>query len=333
LALLAALALGCRMEYEMEPRPHESGCTAQGYSSDIDWYGPARAGDREKLAEWCSTVGPPVIEATPAPDVVSAPGWETLTVVSWNVHGGSGDLLGFIESELDLNCRGGQPVVGDGFAPFVLVLQEVYRRSKDVPRVGARSTVPSPLKEEARSGERIDVVEVARRCGLSLFYVPSMRNGDTEYEDGREDRGNAILSTLGGGGARRSDRLRGSDAGRRRLQHLVGQGDRDQALPAALPPVAGLGRPADPRELSHRLHLLQGEQRGKGEAGGRLAPPPRRPPQLRPLPPHRQTRFHTLMQRAREARVLPSSIELPATGYRLPATFYYIHATPNPRFQ
>jgi endonuclease/exonuclease/phosphatase family metal-dependent hydrolase len=196
LALLAALALGCRMEYEMEPRPHESGCTAQGYSSDIDWYGPARAGDREKLAEWCSTVGPPVIEATPAPDVVSAPGWETLTVVSWNVHGGSGDLLGFIESELDLNCRGGQPVVGDGFAPFVLVLQEVYRRSKDVPRVGARSTVPSPLKEEARSGERIDVVEVARLCGLSLFYVPSMRNGDTEYEDGREDRGNAILSTL-----------------------------------------------------------------------------------------------------------------------------------------
>jgi endonuclease/exonuclease/phosphatase family metal-dependent hydrolase len=183
------------MEYEMEPRPPEPGCAAAGYAAAVDWYGPARTGDQETLAEWCSTVGPPLIEASPAPDVASTPGRETLTVVSWNVHGGSGDLLGFIERELDLNCGGAQPVVGDGFEPFALVLQEAYRRSRAVPRVGARSTIPGPLKEEARPGERVDVVEVAGRCGLSLFYVPSMRNGEAEYEDGREDRGNAILST------------------------------------------------------------------------------------------------------------------------------------------
>ena len=39
--------------------------------------------------------------------------------------------------------------------------------------------------------ERIDIVEAAGRLGLSLVYVPSMRNGS----DTDEDRGNAILST------------------------------------------------------------------------------------------------------------------------------------------
>ncbi|UCC83210.1 MAG: hypothetical protein JSW46_20035 [Gemmatimonadota bacterium] len=180
----------------MQPRPQSSACVAEGYAAAVDWYGPARKGDQEKLAEWCSTVGPPIIEPAPAAYFARAQGAEALTVVSWNVHGGSGDLFGLIERELDLPCRDGQPAVGTSFEHFVLVLQEVYRRSSDVPRVGARSTIPKQLKEEASPGERVDVVEVARRCGLSLFYVPSMRNGDREYEDGREDRGNAILSTL-----------------------------------------------------------------------------------------------------------------------------------------
>jgi endonuclease/exonuclease/phosphatase family metal-dependent hydrolase len=184
------------MEYEMEPRPWESGCAAASYAAAVDWYVPARTGDQGPLAEWCSTVGPPVIDALPSTDLVDAPGSDTLTVVTWNLHGGSGDLLSFIESELDLSCSDALPVIGDSFEHFVLVLQEVYRRSNEVPLLGAGSTVPGPLREKARSGERLDAVEVSRRCGLSLFYVPSMRNGDTDYEDGREDRGNAILSTL-----------------------------------------------------------------------------------------------------------------------------------------
>lgn len=196
LATLVALALGCTMEYEMGPRPRESGCAAAGIAVAVDWYVPARTGDQETLAEWCSTVGPPVIDALPSTDFADAPGSDTLTVVIWNLHGGSGDLLSFIESELDLSCSDAPPVIGDSFEHFVLVLQEVYRRSNEVPLLGAGSTVPGPLKEKARPGERLDVVEVSRRCGLSLFYVPSMRNGDTEHDDGREDRGNAILSTL-----------------------------------------------------------------------------------------------------------------------------------------
>jgi endonuclease/exonuclease/phosphatase family metal-dependent hydrolase len=194
--LLAALALGCTMEYEMGPRPRDSGCAAESYAAAVDWYAPARTGDQETLAEWCSTVGPPVIDALPSTDFADAPGSDTLTVVTWNLHGGSGDLLSFIESELDLSCSDAPPVIGDSFEHFVLVLQEVYRRSDEVPLLGAGSTVPGPLRERARSGERLDVVELSGRCRLSLFYVPSMRNGDTEYEDGREDRGNAILSTL-----------------------------------------------------------------------------------------------------------------------------------------
>ena len=46
-----------------------------------------------------------------------------------------------------------------------------------------------------RSAQPVDVVAFAREAGLSLFYLPSMRNG-LGAEDGKEDRGNAILSTL-----------------------------------------------------------------------------------------------------------------------------------------
>ena len=45
----------------------------------------------------------------------------------------------------------------------------------------------------ARASPPLDIVGQARRAGLSLFYVPSMRNGPPAQTD--EDRGNAILST------------------------------------------------------------------------------------------------------------------------------------------
>ena len=40
-----------------------------------------------------------------------------------------------------------------------------------------------------------DIVEVARTLGMSLVYVPSMRNGAATSRYEREDCGNAILST------------------------------------------------------------------------------------------------------------------------------------------
>ncbi|MCP4395967.1 MAG: hypothetical protein GY801_01470 [bacterium] len=46
------------------------------------------------------------------------------------------------------------------------------------------------------SGERLDILEIARRHELNLYYVPSMRNDDARGEQPAEDRGNAILSNL-----------------------------------------------------------------------------------------------------------------------------------------
>jgi endonuclease/exonuclease/phosphatase family metal-dependent hydrolase len=76
----------------------------------------------------------------------------------------------------------------------VLLLQEVYRRSDVVPRhlaPGAR-TARAMRHAPADDPDR-DIESVAKALGLSLLYVPSMRNGDARS---MEDRGNAILSTL-----------------------------------------------------------------------------------------------------------------------------------------
>jgi endonuclease/exonuclease/phosphatase family metal-dependent hydrolase len=45
-------------------------------------------------------------------------------------------------------------------------------------------------------GGRLEILDVAERCGLALLYVPSARNGPDEPGQVPEDKGNAILSTL-----------------------------------------------------------------------------------------------------------------------------------------
>lgn len=199
IATLAALVLGCSMQHEMEPRPQDPSFGAvavpRAEGAPPGLYVPSRAGDQIKLAEWRATVGPAIIETVPSSRFAAVPFTDTLIVLTWNSHGGAGDPLALLESELELAC-GSDLSVARGFKHFVLLFQETFRRSHDVPRAERSSVVPAPLSEKPRPGERIDVVELAQRCGLALVYVPSMRNGDEEYEDGREDRGNAILSTL-----------------------------------------------------------------------------------------------------------------------------------------
>ena len=63
-----------------------------------------------------------------------------------------------------------------------------FRRSRQThqaPLASRRTAPPHP----------IDIVAISRELGLSLIYVPSMRNGGSP-DDPAEDRGNAILSTL-----------------------------------------------------------------------------------------------------------------------------------------
>jgi endonuclease/exonuclease/phosphatase family metal-dependent hydrolase len=51
-----------------------------------------------------------------------------------------------------------------------------------------------PSRIAARRGRGPDVSHLSRDVGLALLYAPSMRNGFTDRD--REDRGNAIASTL-----------------------------------------------------------------------------------------------------------------------------------------
>jgi endonuclease/exonuclease/phosphatase family metal-dependent hydrolase len=196
-AIPLAVATGCAMKHEMEPLAANRACPGrESAGAVIGWYGPDKEKDIETLDRWCQTVGPPAIDSTAAAHRAAWSPGDSIVVATWNTHGGAGDLLGFIEAELDLSCDEGKPSPGADYAPFVLLIQEAFRRSDIVPRAEPGPAIRPKLKEKPRPGDRIDIVHIARHCGLSLFYVPSMRNGIDEYDSGREDRGNAILSTL-----------------------------------------------------------------------------------------------------------------------------------------
>jgi endonuclease/exonuclease/phosphatase family metal-dependent hydrolase len=138
------------------------------------------------LARWCETVGPVLFEPARAPQ--ETPPTDTLFVVSWNVHVGSGDVDALIQS-----LRAGQFTGGTPVRTFVLLLQEAYRRGDAIPsRLQSEYAVPSRIA--ARRGRGPDVSHLSRDVGLALLYAPSMRNGFTDRD--REDRGNAIASTL-----------------------------------------------------------------------------------------------------------------------------------------
>lgn len=134
-------------------------------------------GTRSKLDEWCATVGRPVVfDASPQDGDI-----DRLLVVSWNVHVGGGRIEDLVRT---LRARETDRRTG-----MVLLLQEAFRAGEDVPESFPKGiSVPSAIRPKPRS---LDVAGIARQLGMSLAYVPSMRNGSST----REDRGNAILST------------------------------------------------------------------------------------------------------------------------------------------
>lgn len=160
------------------------------------WYVPAAPEDHARLERWCRTVGHPVVRPLPSgafPDLI--PGDE-LTVLSWNVAAGGGDLVGFLEKEASVGCAGAASRLRTGAGHVAVLLQEAFRRSPDLPDVADPRVVPRAAAEEDRDGERLDVIEVADRCGLSLVYVAAARNGFPLEGHEPEDRGVAILTTL-----------------------------------------------------------------------------------------------------------------------------------------
>lgn len=105
-------------------------------------------------------------------------------MLSWNAHLSAGDLDGLIARLRSGALSGGRPV-----NHFVLLVQELYRRGEAVPAFSANAR--SAFAIRSRERDAVDIDDHAAALGLSIFYVPSMRNGPQL----REDRGNAIIST------------------------------------------------------------------------------------------------------------------------------------------
>ena len=114
-------------------------------------------------------------------------GIEEITFVSWNVHVGNGDIRAFVK-----DLTNGTHTDGRAVRHYVLLLQEAVR-TEGVPPFGGARRAPRAFAQRACAP--IDIVQISRELGLSLIYVPSMRNG-ASADGPAEDRGNAILSTL-----------------------------------------------------------------------------------------------------------------------------------------
>jgi endonuclease/exonuclease/phosphatase family metal-dependent hydrolase len=143
----------------------------------------ADAADAHQLSRWCRAVGSPVLATEPT-TVTAAPTLEELTVVSWNAHLAAGEL-----DELVAQLRSGALTNGRPVMHFVLLVQELYRRGDEVPAFDAGDRSAFAIK--ARDPKSPDIDDHIKSLGLSVIYVPSMRNGP----ELREDRGNAIIST------------------------------------------------------------------------------------------------------------------------------------------
>jgi endonuclease/exonuclease/phosphatase family metal-dependent hydrolase len=155
--------------------------SAQG----VAWSSRTNGRERQALDRHCGTLGSIVL--MPRPATAAPPVTNSIAIVGWNVHVGGGDLLTLLD-RLETGALTGAPV-----AQYVLLIQEAYRSGADVPPLAPGVSVPRRIAPRTAARVREDIVTIARRRGLALYYAPSMRNG---AEAPFEDRGNAILSTF-----------------------------------------------------------------------------------------------------------------------------------------
>ena len=116
---------------------------------------------------------------------------DRLPIVVWNVHLGGGD----VDSLLN-DLRSGR-LTGTPERQFVLLLQEALREGGAIPEeIPATAESADRIQISSTNGAPSSIELLASRNGLYVFYVPSMRNGRPVDGVAREDRGNAIISTL-----------------------------------------------------------------------------------------------------------------------------------------
>ena len=163
--------------------PADRSLACHGPAGLVVWTPEGRE-DQSRLDRWCASVGAPVVTAAHQPPAQV----RRLVVLSWNVGVGAGRLGALVES---IRARAARPASGD--LGLVVLLQETFRGGPDIPEaVPPGVDAPGAIRPDRPAP---DIVEVARRLGMSLVYVPSMRNGAATSRYEREDRGNAILST------------------------------------------------------------------------------------------------------------------------------------------
>lgn len=175
------LVLSSSAESPHAQSPHPAALRCLEPVPGVTWVRWTESG-REPLDQWCASVGHPVLMTSHSgtADVIR------LLVVTWNVHVGGGRVKDFVEKlwadEPDRSHTG-----------LVLLLQETFRAGEEVPDAYPRGLrVPSAIRPSPRS---LDITGIAKQLGMSVAYVPSMRNGAATNLAEREDRGNAILST------------------------------------------------------------------------------------------------------------------------------------------
>jgi endonuclease/exonuclease/phosphatase family metal-dependent hydrolase len=134
------------------------------------------------MPAWRASVGPPVVDRT-ARKCDDAP-LDSILVISWNTHLGHADVRAFVS-----DLRNGRVVTGRRIYHFVILMQEAFRDGESVP-----GSVTGSGCTRVMGGVGPDIEDIADSLGLAMFYVPSMRNGCSSTP--RQDRGNAILSTL-----------------------------------------------------------------------------------------------------------------------------------------
>ena len=184
LLLLLAMGSACAPR-GVQPLPAATALLCFGSEPpEVVWARHPDPAERPRLDHWCLGVGAPLVITQPPGAGVTT----RLLVLSWNVHVGAGR----VEDVLEILRRRAAADPG-GQTGVILLLQEAFRAGAGVPApVAPHHAVPGAIRPRRPAS---DVGVLARTHGLSLAYVPSMRNGRGEREDEREDRGSAILTT------------------------------------------------------------------------------------------------------------------------------------------
>jgi endonuclease/exonuclease/phosphatase family metal-dependent hydrolase len=172
-----------RTSLHLTPLPPMLACV--GAPGAITWTDLSGDGQRSSIDSWCHSVGAPLVVSTPDDPEGQI---RRLQIISWNVHVGGGQVAHLVDILRRQTDAARAEETG-----IVLLLQEMFRAGDDVPL-----SFPSFIRPPGRIAPKRLTSEIGRladELGMSVAYVPSMRNGDVFRGTDREDRGSAILST------------------------------------------------------------------------------------------------------------------------------------------